>query len=466
MTMTVESKAKQLADADRIIKPQPGPQFEFLASNADIVISGGGAGGGKTVGLLLHPIRHIHKPRFGAVIFRREYPQITAEGGLWDQSMEIYRYCGGTPREGYHDWKFASGAKVRFAHMQREEDRHAWDGSEIPLICFDQAETFTWHQVSYMFSRNRSTCGVRPHIRMTCNPDPDCWLRDFLRWWIDDETGIAIRERSGVIRYFININNEIIWCDSKEQLINDYGKDCSPKSCTFIPSSVYDNKILMEADPGYMANLKALPLVERERLLGCNWNIRYSAGNYFRREWFPIVEAAPALTDTVRYWDRAATETVKGKENKASWTAGLRMGVSGAGEYFIDDISRFQGTPLVVEQTIDNIASQDTRRIRIGIEQDPGQAGKAEAKMYVRKLAGYIVTVNPVHESKGIRARSLSAQVEAGNVKLVRGQWNESFLREMENFDGSTTCVSDQVDAASGAFWLLTQAKRAGTWGR
>jgi phage terminase large subunit-like protein len=58
----------------------------------------------------------------------------------------------------------------------------------------------------------------------------------------------------------------------------------------------------------------------------------------------------------------------------------------------------------------------------------------------------------------------LSAQAEAGNVKLVRGPWNDEYLNELQNFDGSDGCVADQVDASSGAFHMLTNFKRAGVW--
>jgi len=357
--------------------------------------------------------------------------------------------------------------------MQFEQDRFEWDGAEIPFIGFDQLEHFSWKQFFYMLSRNRSLCGVTPYIRATCNPDPDHWLRAFIDWWIDD-SGHAIQKRSGVIRWFIILNDIVYWANSADELIKKYGKEAGPKSFTFIPSTVYDNKILLEKDPGYLRNLKALPMVDRERLLGCNWDVRESAGMFFRRIWFEIVEAAPALVDEIRYWDRAGTGTLPGQEAKASWTAGLRMGKDARGVYYIVDVNRFQGSPLKVEDGIKNVASQDGKRIRVGLEQDPGSAGKAEVQVHVRNLAGYDVTVNTVRESKakragvgvGVRAKSLSAQAEAGNVKLVRGRWNEAFLKEVENFDGTEKCVSDQTDACSGAFHLLTSAKRAGTWGR
>lgn len=442
--------------------PQEGPQDQFLKTGADIAIFGGQAGGGKTWALLVEPLRNVDVPGYGAVIFRREYTQIRAEGGMWDMACDMYYNWLGVPRENYLDWRFPSGAKIRFAHMQHENDRFSWDGSQIPLICFDQLESFTWKQFIYMLSRNRSMCGVQPLVRATCNPDPDHFLRSFLRWWIDDDTGLAIKERSGIIRWFVNINNEVHWADTPEELKKQFGDDCDPKSCTFIPSSIYDNKILLKRNPGYIANLKALSLIDRGRLLEGNWNIRESAGMFFQRAWFEIVGAAPADAERIRYWDRAATDASVAK-GKGSHTAGLLMSKSrSTGVFYVEDVERFQGTPLVVKKTIKNVATQDGVAVRVGIEQDPAQAGKAEAEDHVRNLAGYDAKINTVHEKKGIRAKPLSSQAEAGNVKIVRGSWNEAFLNEMQNFDGSDSCTSDQVDAASGAFHLLTNIRRAG----
>lgn len=447
------------------IGPQEGPQDQFLKTKADIAIFGGQAGGGKTWALLAETIRNVDVPGFGAVIFRREYTQIRAEGGLWDMACDMYYEWLGIPRENYLDWRFPSGARIRFAHMQHESDRFSWDGSQIPLICFDQLESFTYKQFIYMLSRNRSMCGISPYIRATCNPDPDHFLRSFLRWWIDDNTGLAIKEHSGIIRWFVNINNEVHWADTPEELKTQFGNECDPKSCTFIPSSVYDNKILLKRNPGYIANLKALSLIDRGRLLEGNWNIRESAGMFFQRAWFEIVDAAPALDMTVRYWDRAATDEAAKSAQGASWTAGVRMGKDARGIFYVTDVDKFQGSPLKVRDRIKNVATQDGLGVQVGIEQDPGQAGKAEAEDQVRNLAGFDVVINTVREAKGIRARPLSAQAEAGNVKLVRGAWNEAFLKEMQNFDGSKDCASDQVDATTGAFHLLTNVKRAGVWG-
>ena len=96
------------------IRPQAGRQESFLSSPADIVIYGGSAGGGKTWGLLLDPLRDIDVAGFNAVIFRRTYAEVTKAGGLWDESEKLYRYIGADGVRGDLLWRFSSGARVEF----------------------------------------------------------------------------------------------------------------------------------------------------------------------------------------------------------------------------------------------------------------------------------------------------------------------------------------------------------------
>jgi hypothetical protein len=197
------------------IGPQAGPQEAFLSTTADIAIYGGAAGGGKTYGLLLEPLRHVANPAFGAVIFRRESLQITNEGGLWDEALGLYPQVGGRPRTvPRHMFTFPKGSRVSFAHLNQETDVHGWHGAQIPLIMWDELTHFTKYQFFYMLSRNRSASGVRPYMRATCNPDADSWVAEFIAWWIDQDTGYPIRERMGVLRYFTRAGDNIIWADS------------------------------------------------------------------------------------------------------------------------------------------------------------------------------------------------------------------------------------------------------------
>jgi hypothetical protein len=129
------------SEPEEVLEPHPGPQSEFLSTSADIAIYGGQAGGGKTFALLMEPLRHSHLRRFGAVCFRREMTRITAEGGLWDESSDMYRPFGVRSRESPRlEHIFPSGARLQFGHLEHEKSKYAWAGAQIPLLLFDQAD--------------------------------------------------------------------------------------------------------------------------------------------------------------------------------------------------------------------------------------------------------------------------------------------------------------------------------------
>jgi len=432
--------------------PQP-KQALFLQSNADITIFGGAAGGGKTWGLLYEPLYHIKNENFGGVIFRRTYPQITVEGGLWDESDRLYPFTGATSTKGSLRWAFPSGATMVFRSMENEDDCRNFDGSQIPYIGFDQLESFTPKQFWYMLSRNRSTCGIRPYIRASCNPQPG-WLADLIQWWWDPETGYAIPERSGVVRWFVRIGDGIRWYATRQEAAKKH-PSVPAKSFTFIFSKLEDNQVLMKADPGYLANLMALPLVDRERLLGGNWKISV-AGNIFKREWWKFVDAPPAgIYNWCRYWDLAATVPTDGKE--PDWTAGAKLGELN-GDIYIADVVHFQGSSLTNERTIKATAELDGPAVAVRMEQEGGASGKSlsgDEGHYARNiLVGYDFSGVPSSKKKLLRWAPLSAAAEKGRVFLVKGRWNQDFVDELEGCKGDDE-KNDQADAASGALEAL-----------
>lgn len=430
------------------IRPQAGPQEKFLGSPADIAIFGGAAGGGKTWALLLEPLRHIENPDFGAVIFRRTFPQISQEGGMWDESAKVYPLLGATENQNDMEWKFPSGARVRFSHMQHEKTKSDFLGAQIPLIGFDQLETFTETQFFYMLGRNRSMCGVRPYVRATCNPDADSWLASFLAWWIAPD-GYADLERAGRLRWFVRVNDRLIWADTAQELQRQF-PEIPPKSVTFVPASVYDNQKLLAVDPGYVANLMALHRIDRERLLGDrkrggNWLVRAEAGKVFNRAWFKIVDAAPAQGTTVRAWDLAATAAEVSGD--ADWTAGVKIRRGQDGRVYVMDVIHERMGPAETDQAMLNTAGQDGHVCRVRWEREGGSAGKRDQAHLARVLAGYDARAVPPQGDKVVRAKAYAAQAEAGNVSLVRGVWNEPYLRELHEFpDGAH---DDQVDGSS-----------------
>lgn len=448
----------------QILKPQEGPQTMFMATPASICIYGGAAGGGKSYGLLLSPLRYKNVPGFGCTIFRRNFNQIFSQGGLWDESMQIYRGVRGSdPKFARGQWWFRDKdgnivSKVTFAHIERDEDVHKWQGSQICEIGFDELTHFSEKTFFYMLSRNRSTCGVAPFVRATCNPDADSWVAKFIEWWIDPNTGYPIPERSGKIRWFIRRNETLYWANTKQELWERFDLKTEedrqePRSVTFIMSRLSDNQELLKVNPGYLANLKALSVIERERLLKGNWKIKAAAGLFFKRTQLgEILEKVPNdVVRWVRCWDLAATE--KTEDGDPAYTAGVLIGKRRNGRYVIADVINRQMSASDVRKTIKLTAQADRatyKRVRVRLPKDPGQAGKEQAESYVKFLAGFDVKTVAETGSKEARAEPMAAQWQAGNFDIVCGPWNEEYLLQLENFpDGK---FKDMVDASANGF--------------
>lgn len=358
-------------------------------------------------------------------------------------------------------WKFSSGAKVSFRQISRDDDVYDWQGTEICCIEFDELTHFSEFQFFYMLSRNRSTCGVEPYVRASCNPDADSWVARFISWWIDQDTGYAIPERSGKIRYMARINEEIVWGDTKEEVIQaandaDYDVEIDEddvKSVSFVASNIYDNQVLLRTNKTYLSNLKALSIVERERLLYGNWKIKAAKGLYFPRSALPelLEEVPPDVIRWVRGWDLAATDTDEGGD--PAYTASVLLGKRRGGRYVIADATNNRYKAEKVRALVKQCAITDKarhKRVRIRMSIDPGQAGKEQSQSYVKMLAGFSVSTVRETGSKESRAEPFAAQWQAGNVDVVAGPWTEALLGQYESFPESK--FKDLVDAGSNAF--------------
>lgn len=451
------------------LRPQPGPQEKFLSATTDIAIMGGSVFGGKTWALTFEPLRHRDVPGFTFVSFRRTRPELTNLGGMWDEAREMYPRFGGVPKEGPLQYEFPSGARGKFAGLQYDNDVLAWKGAQICLLNFDQLEEFTERQFFYLLSRNRSQCGVRPYVRASCNASPDSFLRDFLRWWIDDETGYAIPERSGAVRWFIRIRDTLHWADTREDLIAEHGKEKAQyaKSVTFILARLQDNVIGNAKDPSYEANVRSLPLVDQERLLGGdkggNWNIREAAGLVFSRAWLKPLAALPSsdIVKSARGWDKAGTS------GGGDYTAGgkiLKWNDAGVVKFVIADMVRGQWGAGDREKIIRSTAEADGHSTRIRLEQEPAAGGKESAEATIRNLAGFVVHAVPKSNGKVENANPLAAQAQAGNVYYLANQpWSEPLLRELHAFP-TAGVPDDQVDALADAFNEIEGVKTGGVF--
>lgn len=446
-----------------IVRPLRGPQTTFARSSADIAIFGGAAGPGKSWCLVYEPTRWVQHSDFRAAIFRRTNPELIGARSVWEYASDLYRPLGASLREQPRDATFPSGATVEFHHLQFEKDIHGYQSKAWELLAFDELVHFTERQFWYMQSRNRSTSGRRPYTRGATNPDAESWVRPFIDWWIGED-GFPISERSGRVRWCARVDEQFVWENSKAELLAELELRepnpllrPPPLSVTFVNAKLEDNPILMEKDPGYLAKLAMMPLVDRLRLRSGNWNVKACAGLFFKESWLPVIEACPADVPVwVRAWDLAGTD--KTADNSPAWTVGAKMGKTAGGAIIVKDIERFQGSPLKVEQALVRTAKADGQACGIAVWRDPGQSGKAQESHLARLLLGYNVHFEPAVEDKITYAKPLSAQAEAGNVSLVRGQWVQEYVDELKGFPDLR--LKDQVDASSLGFkWLAERGR-------
>ena len=436
------------------LAPQPGPQTDFLASYADIAIYGGAAGGGKSFALLLDPCRWYKTEGFRGVIFRRTVNEFK-DGGLWDESKDIYPHIGAKANNTDLVWRFPGGGSLKFSGMEHESDRRKHQGKQYSFIGFDELTHFTEKQFWYLVSRNRDAkSGIKPYVRATCNPDPNSFVKQLIRWYLDENGEYADPEKSGKLRYMYRYNEEVHWADTREELCNKFGvPPAEILSFTFIASNIFDNKILMENDPKYIANLKAQNRVDRERLLRGNWRVKEEAGMYFKSIWFNY-SSMPPLSEFkkfVRAWDFAGTK--KTDKNDPDATAGVLMGITHDGRVFVIDVIHEYLSPLEIDRALKATASKDKEkygRVQIIIPQDPGQAGVYQKDHITKLLHGYDFDFVRPTTDKVVRCKPFSAQVEHGNVYLINGDWNDKYILELEGFPDADH--DDMVDASSDSY--------------
>ncbi len=167
-------------------------------------------------------------------------------------------------------------------------------------------------------------------------------------------------------------------------------------------------------------------------------------GLFFHVDKMAFVDAAPVGIQSARGWDKAATS------GGGDWTVGVKMAKSYDGLFYIEDVVRGQWDTATRDRTIRQTAELDGRSCKQVGEQEPGSGGKESAENFVRMLAGFPVTTEPATNAKEIRADPFSSQVNAGNVRIVRGDWNRHYIEELRAFNHGKH--DDQVDGSSLAF--------------
>lgn len=245
-----------------IWKPQE-KQAAFMQRWEHEALYGGAAGGGKTDALLIEALRQVHIPYYRGILFRKTIPQLA---DMVDRSITLYK--GAFPRAKFngnkHCWTFPDGAKIYFGYMQSARDKTNYQGKSYDFIGFDELTHFTWEEYSYMLSRNRPHGpGTRVYMRAATNPG-----------------GIG---HGWVMNRFIAPAPPLTTMYQDMTVQDPAGKTIRMrKSRVFVPASVFDNQVLLDNDPSYLANLAQMDEADKQALLYGDWNV--FAGQVFR-EW-------------------------------------------------------------------------------------------------------------------------------------------------------------------------------------
>lgn len=412
MPSTSESLAELLEPRVNLYMPHTPTvrqQAALLLDELREVLYGGAAGGGKSDWLMMAALQYVDVPNYSALLVRRTYAQLTKSDGLIERSKEWLSGTDAVWSEGKSVWRFPSGARLEFGHLQHENDKYNYQGAAYQFIGFDELTQFAEPMYRYLFSRLRKLEGASVPLRMRASSNPGGAGHD----WVNQRFRI----------------------------------EASPGRA-FVPAKLTDNPHLDQDQ--YRESLSELHPYERAQLLEGDWDAK-RPGSRFKREWFPVVEEAPPGLSFVRYWDLAATEPKPGRD--PDYTAGALVGKSADGTYYVADMRRFRAEPGGVQTALAHQAEVDGRAVPIWIEQEPGSSGKIVIASFIKSLAGYAVRGDRVTGSKIVRSDPFASQSHAGNVKLVRGPWVTAFLDELES--PSDEGHDDQLDAAAGAFSKL-----------
>ena len=167
---------------------------------------------------------------------------------------------------------FPNGSVILFGYCQNEGDTDRYQGTEVDILYLDESTQLSEQQIKDLNACVRGTNDFPKRTYYTCNPGG--------------------KSHGYIKRLFVQ----------KEYMSTEYPEDYS-----FIQSLVYDNKVLMDADPEYVRALEALPEAKRKAWLDGDWDS--FIGQVFN-EW---------RNDLNHYQDRLWTHVIDDFEIPQDW---------------------------------------------------------------------------------------------------------------------------------------------------
>jgi predicted phage terminase large subunit-like protein len=359
-------------------------------------------------------LQFVNQENYSALLLRNSYADLTKPEGLIPRAFSWLAGTDAVWSGATHQWRFPkSNATLSFGYLEHSGDIYQYRGAAYQYCGFDELTNFREFDYRYLFSRLRRLKGSTVPIRMRSGSNPGSFGHEWVR------------------RRFITEGKQ--------------------NGRYYIPARLQHNPHLDYA--AYVRTLSELDPITRAQLLNGDWTVR-QGGSIFKREWFiHFVEEAPQDCEAIcRAWDLAATEAKEGED--PDWTCGTLLAKK-KGQWFVCSVDRFRGSPKTVEARIKQRAMTDPEGTKIRLEQEPGAAGKSLVDHYARNvLAGYDFAGVPSMKDKITRAAPFSSAAEAGNVILVRANWNSVWLDEFEAF--REDCEhDDQIDSSTLAMSVL-----------
>jgi Terminase large subunit, T4likevirus-type, N-terminal len=322
--------------------PRNKPQCAAYESEADVIGYGGAAGGGKTDLLLGFAGTKHHR----SIIFRRVFPLLE---GIEARSREIFNASGparvtDSYNESLHRWQLQSGATIRLAAVQYEDDKKNYQGRPHDFYGFDEATEFTESQVRFIIGWNRSTKqGQKCRVVLVFNPPMDEsgeWVVRFFAPWLDETHSRPAKD--GELRWFAMLDGEEKEVDSESPFIHN-GETITPKSRTFFHAKLSDNVILEQT--GYQSQIDAMPEPIRSILKG-------NFGAYKQIDPFQVIPAAWVRAAQKRWLESEPVTTIKSLGVDVARGGGDKTVISILRLDRFDELKKYPGVSTPDGQTV------------------------------------------------------------------------------------------------------------------
>ena len=472
LSMIQSRRAERTAKTLEVVKPySPHPPSEkqklFLDLDAEECFYGGAAGGGKSDALILAALQYVDVPEYSAIILRAREVDLVQRDGIQDRAATWFEGTRAWWDGNANAWRFPSGATISFGFgRSKAELEFKYSGPAFQFVGFDELPTFPEEAYLFMFSRLRRLhkfAQVPLRMRGAGNPGGrgrEWILRRFVEF-AKHESGATVRDNVAAHKARRELPQPQVFRSPPSTqalaVAREYGREA--QGAYFIPAYAEDNPGLDV--PSYKAQLSRLDTASRDMLEHGDW-WSSGGGKFFQEQWFKYADAPPPFMRTIRFWDQAATEAAKGKE--PDWTAGARVGVENIEDqsmFWVTHVTRFQESPAGNEKRIKSTAETDTKRVHIYMEQEPGSSGKNNIHNYAsRVLFGWTFMGIPSSGAKEDFWKPMASDAQNGLVTLVRGDWNEEFVRELCALTSDDSHANDDMaDAAAKGLAILVEKK-------